>query len=478
MMIFRYILMTICMYWQVFFHPCLKRNNIVDKILSLSICRGYTINMATIVRMIQLSPTMKQGILTDWNIKEGDSVSVGDVLATVETDKASMELESYEDGIILKIIQESGSKIPVGAPIAIIGESKTEDIQNLIESTLLELKKLSDTSSSDISTEDTSSPNSSNISIENTSSSNISKENNVRKASPLAKKIAKESQISLDSIQGTGPSGRIVKKDILSFLNSGKNTARDHHKNDVIIPVTLMRQTIASRLVTSKNTIPHFYLTREINISKLSKMRKQIKSTLIDFSSNLYSSLDRTGVKELKFSLNTFFVKAVAMSLLKNPKINSSWDEKNQQIIQKKNIHIGIAVSLNDGLIVPVIKNADIKNLAEIDKEANHLIQKAQNNELTSQDFSDATFTISNLGMLGIDSFTAIINPPEAAILAVGKAKLQPKKISNKKKIKFQNMVSFTLSCDHRVVDGAVGAYFLETLSSYLETPSLIGIGL
>ncbi len=412
--------------------------------------------MAEIITLPKMSDTMTEGVIVRWTVKIGDSVKSGDIIAEVETDKATMDMEVYSKGQILHLIANEGQAIPVDAPIAVVGQPG-EDFQALLSG-----------AASSGSNNNTSSTNSSTSApvevatpaVTNTSSTVISDSNGRVLASPLAKKIAAEKGIDLNGIQGTGENGRIVKKDLENAAPAASNSSTTTtasvsqavvgQESFTEVPVSQMRKTIAARLGESKFTAPHFYLTVEINMDKATIAREQMNA-----------------ISDVKISMNDIVVKAAAASLRKHPNINSSWLDT--KIRYNHHIHIGVAMAVEDGLLVPVVRFADNKSLSQISSEVKAFGAKAKEKKLQPQDWAGNTFTISNLGMFGIDEFTAIINPPDACILAVGTVKDTVGVVNGE--IKPVKTMKVTLSCDHRVVDGAMGAAFLQTLKSYLEEP-------
>jgi pyruvate dehydrogenase E2 component (dihydrolipoamide acetyltransferase) len=395
--------------------------------------------MAEIIRMPKMSDTMEEGIISRWLKKVGDKVNSGDILAEVETDKATMELESYDDGILLHIGVKNGESVPVNDVIAIIGE-KGENIKEIL--------KEKETKEEETKEEET-------ITIPDID--DISKDKRL-KASPLAKKIAEEKGINLTNIKGSGDGGRIIKKDIeenteiISSQNSTNiilpKTIGEESFDE--IPISQMRKTISKRLSESKFSSPHFYITIEINMDNCIEGRKKINET-----------------SEVKISFNDIIIKATAAALRKHPMINSSYLE--DKIRTNHHIHIGVAIAVKDGLLVPIIKFADNKSLSHISLEVKNLANRAKNKNLQPSDWEGNTFTISNLGMFGIDEFTAIINPNDSCILAVGGIKNKP--IIKNGEIMPGNLMKVTLSCDHRIVDGVMGSAFLQTLKELIEDP-------
>ncbi len=413
--------------------------------------------MAEIIRMPRLSDTMEEGNIVSWLKKVGDPVKSGDILAEVETDKATMELESYFDGFLLHIGIPSGP-VAVDGLIAIIGK-KDEDIKGILSSEGTNSK--SPAIQVENKKEDQPKLQEQTPIIVESQSQPI--ESGRIKASPLAKTIASEMGISIDRISGSGDNGRIVKKDVEAFASQKTNTTSI--QNTVVpqststtfvygdVPVSQMRKIIAKRLGESKFTAPHFYLTVEINM---------------DNAINARTAINAGG--QYKISFNDMVIKGCAASLRQHPTINSSW--MGDRITYHRDIHIGVAVAVEDGLLVPVIQHADTKNLSHINQEVKDLAGKAKSKKLQPQEMSGNTFTISNLGMFDIEEFTAIINPPDACILAVGSIIKKP--IVKNDQIVVGNMMKVTLSCDHRVVDGASGAQFLQTLKNMLENPVMM----
>ena len=422
--------------------------------------------MAEIIRMPKMSDTMEEGVIAGWLKKVGEEVKSGDILAEVETDKATMELESYDDGFLLHIGINEGESVPVDGLIAIIGE-KDEDVSSILtelKSDAIEQtkKKIEEPESTPSEIEDK------NISIEEVKKQNnpvkevekdtISENDTRVKASPLAKKLAIEKGINISDVSGSGDGGRITKKDIENF---NPITSTDT-KSEIIlpkihseesyeeIPVSQMRKTISKRLAESKFSAPHFYLTMEIDMNNCIEGRKKINES-----------------SEIKISFNDIILKACAVALRKHPMVNSSFLEDKIRI--NHHVHIGVAVAVDEGLLVPVIRFADNKSLSHISSEVKSLAGKAKSKQLQSSDWEGNTFTISNLGMFGIDEFTAIINPNDSCILAVGGIRNTP--VVKNGEIVPGNLMKVTLSCDHRIVDGATGSSFLKTLKELIEDP-------
>lgn len=417
---------------------------------------------AVVVTMPKMSDTMLEGTISAWLKKVGDAVKSGEIIAEVETDKATMELESYEDGVLLYIGVEAGGSVPVDGVIAVIGE-KGADYQSLLAahqggaSIAAPVEVASPAAPVAVAAP---APVVAPAPVAAAVPSSTGTER--VKASPLAKKIASETGVDIRQVSGSGEGGRIVKRDIETFVPAAATASPQAASSQAgIAPalgqesfreekVSQMRKTIAKRLAESKYSAPHFYLTMEINMDKAIEARK---------------SMNEFGTAKISF--NDLVIKAAAAALRQNPKANSSW--LGDKIRYNDHIHIGMAVAVEEGLLVPVIRFADQLSLSQISNQAKSLGQKAKNKELQPKDWEGNTFTISNLGMFGIDEFTAIINPPDACILAVGGIKETV--IVKDGQMKIGNVMKVTLSCDHRVVDGAVGSAFLQTLKGLLEDP-------
>ena len=450
---------------------------------------------ATVVRMPKMSDTMEEGVIASWLKKVGDKVESGDILAEVETDKATMELESYEDGTLLYVGVEEGGSVPIDGVIAIIGEEGA-DYEKLLKTSKPKKDKKEDTDKepsskkSDSNGKDTAdedeevsdkaeekdAPEFTPSRSTNGSSSNSSQDGRI-KASPLAKSMAEEKGYDLAKIEGTGENGRIVRRDVEAYQPAPEKEAPEGapeqktQKEQPTAPVELpqvvgeesyedkkvsqMRKTIARRLAESKFSAPHFYLTMEINMDSAMQARERI---------NEYSPV--------KISYNDIIIKAAAAALRQHPKVNVSWQGDTMRF--NKHIHIGVAVAVEEGLLVPVIRFADNKSLAHISTEVKELAGQAKSKKLQPKDQEGGTFAISNLGMFGIDEFTAIVNPPNACILAVGGIKETA--VVKDGQLVPGNVMKVTLSCDHRAVDGAVGSAFLKTLKAFIEEPIRIMI--
>ena len=400
--------------------------------------------MAVAIKLPRMSDTMEEGTIVSWEVKIGDTVKSGDILAEVETDKATMDLENFEKGIVLHLNVEEGKTIPVESVIAVIGKEGESFEELLIEAPSAPEPQVEEKPASQVE-EVKSAP-----APQVESKVSTSQSNGRVFASPLAKKIAEDKGIDIAMVPGTGDNGRVVKRDIENFkapATSGSNFGVESYEE---IPVTQMRKTIAKRLAESKFTAPHFYLTMEIRMDKAIAARKE----MVEYA-------------EQKISVNDLIIKAAAVGLRKHPMVNAAW--MGDKIRLNKHVHIGVAVAVEDGLLVPVVKFADHKSLGDISVEVKDKAAKAKNKELQPSEWEGNTFTISNLGMFGIDEFTAIINPPDSCILAVGGAKETV--IVENGEMKAAKVMKVTLSCDHRVVDGVTGAKFLQTFKELLEEP-------
>ena len=418
--------------------------------------------MEEVVLMPRLSDTMTEGVIAGWHKQIGGTVKKGEVLADIETDKATMELESYKDGILLYQGAQAGEKILVNDLLCIIGQQGLEIapiVAALKGGAAQATAPAAAASAPAVSTASTPGAPMSTATAVQVTSTQVVNEGRIF-ASPLAKKIAKEKGIDLKYVQGTGEHGRITRTDLENYTPSNtasvaksaapRNTNFVGQVSFVDTPVSQMRKTIARRLSESLFTAPHFYLTMKINMDATIAARTVVNETA-----------------PVKISFNDFIVKAVALALKQHPKVNSSW--LGDVIRENHHVNIGIAVAVDEGLLVPVLRFADGLSLDEISVSVKEFAKKAKDKKLQPSDWEGSTFTISNLGMFGIDSFTAIINPPDACILAVGGIAQEP--VVKNGQIVAGNVMNVTLSCDHRVVDGATGSAFLQTLKSYLEEP-------
>ncbi len=438
--------------------------------------------MATQVIMPKLSPTMEEGLLSRWLKKEGDKVSMGEPLAEIDTDKATMEMQALSNGVLRKILIQEGESAPLGQMIAIIGEPDV-DISALTSQAAaaptvkspapeekaaaaepaVEASSASSTSATDVAGNGRQEPRP----VADTSTGRLI-------VSPLAARMAAESGIDLRSVTGSGPGGRIVKRDVERLISgekasapAGAQTAGRHlraveptpfqrsataqasaYRDE---PASEMRRTIAKRLVTSLGPVPHFFLTTEIEMDRAAEMRQGIKE------------LD----PDLKISVNDIIIKVAAAALMQHPQVNASFQDK--VVRYYEHADIGVAVAIEEGLITPIVRAADQKSLSEIALEVRDLAERARGRKLKPEEYMGASFSVSNLGMFGIDEFTAIINPPEAGILAIGA--MTPKPVVRNNEIVVRQMMRVTMSCDHRVVDGATGAKFLQTFKKILENP-------
>jgi len=422
--------------------------------------------MDEVVLMPRLSDTMTEGVIAGWNKNVGDTVKKGDVLAEIETDKATMELESYKNGTLLYVGAKKGEKIAVNDLLCIIGEKGKVDVDAVVAAAKgagatapASSQPVENPAQSGTAKETAQEP----AKKEETAQASSSSSQNGRiKASPLAKKLAAEKGIDLKGVSGSGDGGRITKQDVDNYKpsetpaqtgTSSKGSAPTAPAGQVSfdeVPVSQMRKVIAKRLAESKFTAPHFYLTMVIDMDKAVESRGKLNET-----------------SKVKISFNDFVLKACAMALKQHPAVNSSW--LGDKIRINHHINIGVAVAVEEGLLVPVVRFADTKSLSQIAVEVKDYAQKAKDKKLQPSDWEGNTFTISNLGMFGIDEFTAIINPPDACILAIGGISQVP--VVKNGAIVPGNIMKVTLSCDHRVVDGAKGSAFLQTLKSLLEEP-------
>jgi pyruvate dehydrogenase E2 component (dihydrolipoamide acetyltransferase) len=460
--------------------------------------------MAQILDMPQLSDTMKVGVLQKWRKNEGDSVEPGEVIAEVETDKAVMDFEAFDKGVLLKRLIADGASVPVGTPIAIIGKTG-DDIAALIE----EAKSRAGGAKPAAKAEAPKPAAAPAVPVPAPANGQVAAARPAPPrpapataapagkvlASPLARRLATDLGIDLRSVQGTGPGGRIVERDVKAASEAGSaapsvdwhaaeeapsttppatataprasagaplpgqlvperrteaRPAAPHPADDVVKPLSMMRRTIATRLLESKTTIPHFYLTADVDMDAAMEFREQVAQ-----------------VHGAKLSVNDLVLKACALAMRRIPEANASFTE--EAIIQHARVDIGMAVAIEDGLITPVIRDADKKTIGQIAAEAHEMAGRARERKLRPEEFSGATFSVSNLGMMGIRDFAAIINPPEGAILAVGAVRKEP--VVKGDKIVVGQRMSITLSCDHRVIDGALGAKVLQAIVGILEKP-------
>jgi pyruvate dehydrogenase E2 component (dihydrolipoamide acetyltransferase) len=416
-----------------------------------------------VILMPRLSDTMTEGVIAAWHKNVGDKVKKGDLLADVETDKATMELESYKDGELLYVGAQKGDKVAVNSLLCIIGDKSKVDVNAIVEAA--KGGPVQTASGGGEAKQESAAPAKESAQPAAAASAEAAQTNGRVKASPLAKKLAAEKGIDLHSIQGSGDGGRIIKSDVDNYKPSAApaqapasggaktapaSTAPAGQVSFEEVPVSQMRKVIAKRLAESKFSAPHFYLTMAINMDKAVESRAKLNE-----------------VSPAKISFNDMVLKACAIALKQHPKVNSSW--LGDKIRINHHVSIGVAVAVEEGLLVPVVRFADTKSLSQIATEVKTLAQKAKDKKLQPQEWEGNTFTISNLGMFGIEEFTAIINPPDACILAVGAINQVP--VVKDGKIEVGNIMKVTLSCDHRVVDGATGSAFLQTLQGLLEEP-------
>ena len=416
--------------------------------------------MPDFVQMPQLSDTMTEGTLIRWLVKVGDKVDVGDPLAEVETDKATMEMVAFDEGTIGAIYMDEGTKSPVGETLAVIIE-EGEDVPHKPAASDQASSSDDDSESKEVNDAEEPEP----IETEsNELSSTDNSEGKRIKASPLAKKIAKSKGVDLNKIKGSGPGGRIVKKDIVMAGSMSTQPAPSTQaakpkqkltEEDQRIALSGMRSIIAQRLLESKTQIPHFYLNVEINAQPLMDFRKQANSA--------------AGEHDNKFTVNDFILKAVANAAASVPQVNASFDV--DSIVQFGSVNLSVAIAVDDGLVTPVISGANKKSLLEISLAVKDLAERARSKKLSPDEFSGGTITVSNLGAYGVDNFDAIINPPQAAILSIGSIKNTPV-VSDEGNIVPGLIMNVGMSCDHRVIDGAVGAEYLAELKKRIENPA------
>jgi len=421
--------------------------------------------MAEVITMLALSPTMDEGTLVEWLKGEGDEVAEGELIAEIETDKATMEMESFYEGTILKLLAAKGDAVPVGAPLAIVGE-EGEDISSLladVESGAEEHPApAAETAEAPEETEEPepAKPDE----AERAPRPNGAAHGDRIFASPLARRMAEDNGIDLERVDGSGPNGRIIKRDIEGAMERGvarpsrpveapPGEAAGHE-----VKLSQMRKTIARRLGEVWQDTPHFFLTMSIDMAAAMARRKEMNTQLED-----------AGV-DAKISVNDLIVKACAVALRRFPAVNVSF--RGDHLVQFDDVHVGVAVAIEDGLITPIVRNADTKPLSEISREVRELAERARDKRLAPEEYTGGTFAVSNLGMFGIDHFTAIINPPNAAILACGAVQQEPVVVDGE--LTVGTRMKVTMSCDHRAIDGAVGAQFLGEVKKLLENPLLM----
>ena len=426
--------------------------------------------MANIVEMPKLSDTMEEGAVASWLKKEGDTVEEGGSLCEIETDKATMEYQSPFGGVLLKIIAQPGKTMALNTPIAVIGKKGEAFDMNALMAAAAGSKAAPGPAAHAAHAAHAAKP--APVAAAAKPASPVapvapaSPVNTGRiKSSPLARRMAAASNVNLAGVAGSGPAGRIVMRDIEAVVARGGASGSTNNggfvpmapREDQTIPVTLMRKTIAKRLLAGKNDAPHFYLTRSVNMGNMMQWRQMLN--------------DAAGEKGTKVSVNDLVIFATSRALRHHPGINASWQGDN--IVQFGAVHMCVAVALPTGLVTPVIRNADQMPVRDIAAASRSLAQRAKAGQLANEDYAGGTFTISNLGMFGIEEFTAIINPPQAAILAVG-ATIPTPAVDAKGNVVVEQRMKITMSCDHRVIDGVMGAEFLKTLAGFLEQPLMM----
>ena len=416
--------------------------------------------MAIKIQMPKLSDTMDTGRIIKWLIKEGEKVSPGDVLAEVETDKANMDMEAYDEGTLLKIVAKEGDRVPIGGLIGVLGNAG-EDISSIISGVAAPTSPKEEAKPKHAAapaSAQAARPTATQVSAPPVPQTVAPNKGNGRlKASPLAKRLASDKGIDLSAVTGSGTAGRIVKKDIESFVptpGSGRAVVTSGEYRDE--PLSMMREAIAKRLSQSNVEAPHFFVTVEVAMENAVAFRESL---------NAFDEDNKT-------SFNDIIVKACAVALQKHPEVNATFMK--DKIRMFGDVHIGVAVALEDGLITPVVRDVDKKGIRDISMESKDLAARARSRKLKPEEYSGSTFTVSNLGMFGVDEFTAIINPPEAAILAVGSIVEKP--VVENGQIKVGKRMRMTLSSDHRVVDGALAAKFMQTLKKILENPASLAL--
>lgn len=414
--------------------------------------------MATKVLMPKLSDTMEEGTILKWVRKEGEKVKQGETIVEIESDKADMELEAYDSGVLRKIIVPEGGKAPIGALIAIIGDPD-EDISTLLSAAPATEQRAPASAEKKASSPSVATATPGTAAPEPAPAAPPAPQDGKVKASPLAKRLAKEHSINLSTVLGSGPQGRVIKRDIEGIL-SGKvavsktvaaivpGTAED-------IPLSPIRKTIAKRMSESKLTAPHFYVTVDIDMEPAMAFREQINNAT-----------------DLKLSFTDIIIKAAAAALMKHPQVNGTY--LGDTMRQYHYAHIGVAVALDDGLVTPVIRNCEQKRIDQINRELRDLVERARNRKLKPDEYQGSTFTISNLGMFGVEDFVAIINPPEGAILAIGSIVERP--VVKNGVIVVGHTMKTTISADHRIIDGAIAARFLQDFKKFMENPAALTV--
>ena len=436
--------------------------------------------MATQVVMPKLSPTMEEGQLARWLKKEGDKVSMGEPLAEIDTDKATMEMQALSNGVLRKILISEGESAPLGQPIAIIGEAD-EDISELLRTAAQPkpepaaaspgaLPESGEVGGVEVDARETARAETETRVSPDGQKSSVAPATGRVLISPIAARMASDAGIDFKTIQGSGPAGRIVKRDIEAAISDkqkpsatrpglGRISLPSRAQKGAVYgpsayrdePVSEMRRTIARRLVTSLGPVPHFFLTSEIDMERAADTRRSLNELYPD----------------LKLSINDLIIKVAAVSLIHHPQVNASYQDKTIRFYEHADI--GVAVATENGLITPVVRAAELKSLVDIATEVRELAERARARKLKPAEYTDATFSISNLGMFGIEEFTAVINPPEGAILAIGA--MAPKPVVRDGQVAVRQTMRVTMSCDHRVIDGATGAKFLQTFKQIMENP-------
>ena len=418
--------------------------------------------MAETISMPKLGFDMAEGLLVRWVKQVGETINKGDVLAEIETDKATVEVESSATGVVLQLIVDQGTMVPVNAPIAVVGQAGEKvDTKPTTDSG----PQTTPPPSGTLQTTPTTAPASSNTSSPESPSVVVDGQSSTVKASPLAKKIARDQKVDLSNVKGTGPGGRIVRKDIEAALAGGQSSAVSNQPvvsgpsstvivshDDKVVATTKLRQAIGRRLVESKTTIPHFYVTHEYKMDALMDMRKQVNAYLPDNE---------------KVSVNDFILKAVSLSLRQFPNLNATI--KGNEIIQFGHVNVGVAVTVPGGLMTVVVKDTDQKTLRQISGEVKAMAGRAREGKVKPEDVDGSTFSTSNLGMYDVEEFIAIVNPPEAAILAISSAREVP--VAENGELKVGWRMKATISVDHRISDGAEAAQFMQALAGFLENP-------
>ena len=409
--------------------------------------------MAEVVRMPKLSDTMEEGVVAEWHKKVGDTVESGDLLAEIETDKATMEFESFQDGVLLHIGVEKGAAAPVDGILAILGE-KGEDVSAILKeeaSAPAATSPAEENKAESVPVDESASPSES---VPAAPVVNSDSSNGRVKASPLAKKLASDKGIDIAMVSGSGEGGRIVKKDIDNFVPSSNpiRSAAVGTESYTDVPASQMRKSISKSLTRNQFTAPHFYLTIALDMDGAIQARKALNE-----------------VSPVKISFNDIVIKAVASALRVHPNVNTSWISETNVVRTNHHISVGVAMAVEDGLLVPVVKFADQKSLAEVSAEVKDFAGKAKEKKISLEELQGNTFTVSNLGMFGIEEFTSILNAPESCILAVGAIVQKP--VVKNGEITVGNVMKVTLTCDHRTVDGASGAAFLQTFKQFVENP-------